>query len=181
MSAVSLTNQTRLRLSRGATCFKPSTLASRRLFSSSSSARFSLQSSTRTAVAPSFLRPTPFIHSRRAFFHTSSTMSHKVHDITSKAEFAEKVTNSTDAIVLDCFATWCGPCKAISPKVEEFSNTYPNAKFYKIDVDELSEVAAELGIRAMPTFLLFKDGKKFDDLTGANPKGLEQKIQALLA
>ncbi|GCB26881.1 thioredoxin [Aspergillus awamori] len=108
-------------------------------------------------------------------------MSHKVHDITSKAEFAEKVTNSKDAIVLDCFATWCGPCKAISPKVEEFSNTYPNAKFYKIDVDELSDVAAELGIRAMPTFLLFKNGEKFDDLTGANPKGLEQKIQALLA
>ncbi|GLB03885.1 thioredoxin trx1 [Aspergillus tubingensis] len=109
-------------------------------------------------------------------------MSHNVVDIKSKAEFTEKVLgDSTGPVVVDCFATWCGPCKAISPKVEQFSNEYPNAKFYKIDVDELSEVAAELGIRAMPTFLLFKNGQKFDDLTGANPKGLEEKIKALLA
>ncbi|PWY96602.1 thioredoxin domain-containing protein [Aspergillus sclerotioniger CBS 115572] len=110
-------------------------------------------------------------------------MSHgNVISITSKAEFEEKVLSpSAGPVVVDCFATWCGPCKAIAPKVAEFSETYAGAKFYQIDVDELSDVAAELGVRAMPTFLLFKDGKKFDDLTGANPKGLEVKVQALLA
>lgn len=84
-------------------------------------------------------------------------------------------------MVLDCFATWCGPCKAIAPKVEEFSTTYSQAKFYQIDVDELSDVAAELGIRAMPTFMLFKNGEKVQDIVGANPPALEAGIRSLVA
>jgi thioredoxin 1 len=89
--------------------------------------------------------------------------------------------NSTEPIVLDCFAEWCGPCKAIAPKLAEFSETYPQAKFYKIDVDKLSEVAAELGVRAMPTFMLFKDGQKVGDVVGANPPALEAGIKSLIA
>ncbi|GKZ30443.1 thioredoxin trx1 [Aspergillus brasiliensis] len=108
-------------------------------------------------------------------------MSHNVVDIKSKAEYLEKIVNSQDPIVLDCFATWCGPCKAISPKVEQFSVAYPHAKFYKIDVDDLSDVAAELGVRAMPTFVLFKNGQKVGDVVGANPNALEVKIKDLLA
>jgi len=57
-----------------------------------------------------------------------------------------------------------------------FSNTYPNAKFYKLDVDEVPDVAQELGVRAMPTFLLFKDGEKLNEVVGANPKALEAAI-----
>jgi len=82
-----------------------------------------------------------------------------------------------ELVVIDCFATWCGPCKAIAPKVEEFSQKYSSAKFYKIDVDQLSEVAAELGVRAMPTFLLFKGGKKVAEVVGANVPALEAAIQ----
>ncbi|KAE8133311.1 thioredoxin domain-containing protein [Aspergillus pseudotamarii] len=108
--------------------------------------------------------------------------SGNVQLITSKAEFDEKVLSpNAGPVVVDCFAEWCGPCKAISPKVEEFSVTYPTAKFYKIDVDQLSTVAAELGVRAMPTFILYKDGQKVSDVVGANPPGLEAGIKKLIA
>lgn len=62
----------------------------------------------------------------------------------------------------------------VSPR---FSEAYPNAKFYKLDVDEVPDVAQELGIRAMPTFLLFKGGDKVGEVVGANPKALEAAIK----
>ncbi|KAB8233004.1 hypothetical protein ETB97_002134 [Aspergillus alliaceus] len=105
----------------------------------------------------------------------------KVEDIKTEAEFREKVLGSQDLVVLDCFADWCGPCKAIAPKLASFSVAYPQAKFYKIDVDQLSNVAAELGVRAMPTFILFKNGEKIGDVVGANPQALEAGIKNLVA
>jgi thioredoxin 1 len=83
----------------------------------------------------------------------------------------------TTLVVLDCFATWCGPCKVISPKVDKFSEQYSQAKFFKVDVDEVSDVAQELGIRAMPTFLLFKNGEKVGEVVGANERALEAAIK----
>ena len=84
--------------------------------------------------------------------------------------------------MIDCFATWCGPCKAIAPKVAQLSETYSQAKFYQFDVDKLPELAAELGIRAMPSFLFFKDGKRLDnDVVGVNPPALEAEIKGLIA
>ena len=58
------------------------------------------------------------------------------------------------------------------------SGTYPNARFFKLDVDEVPDVAQELGIRAMPTFLLFKNKEKVGEVVGANPKALEAAIKA---
>lgn len=93
-----------------------------------------------------------------------------------KSEFDAAISGG-ELVVLDAFATWCGPCKAISPKVEQYSNQYTSAKFIKIDVDESPDVAQELGIRAMPTFILFKGGEKVGEVVGANPVAIEAAIK----
>ncbi|RAR13324.1 hypothetical protein DDE83_003323 [Stemphylium lycopersici] len=114
------------------------------------------------------------------FFSNTAKMSDKqgVHNLQTKAAFDEAMCDKETLMVLDCFATWCGPCKVIAPQVVKFSDTYDKARFYKLDVDEVPDVAQELGIRAMPTFLLFKGGDKVAEVVGANPKALEAAIQA---
>ncbi|KFY00093.1 hypothetical protein V495_00684 [Pseudogymnoascus sp. VKM F-4514 (FW-929)] len=94
-----------------------------------------------------------------------------VHNVKSKAEFQAAIKEH-DTVVLDAFAEWCGPCKAISPKLVEYSNQFPNAHFIKVDVDDVPDVAQELGIRAMPTFIFFKKGEKAGEVVGANPPAL---------
>jgi thioredoxin 1 len=108
-----------------------------------------------------------------------------VHNLADKTSFDTSVVNAPAdrLVVLDCFATWCGPCKVIAPEVVKFSED-PSYKekvdFYKIDVDEAPDVAQELGVRAMPTFMLFKGGEKVGEVVGANKRALEQAIQANL-
>lgn len=80
-------------------------------------------------------------------------------------------------LILDCFATWCGPCKAIAPKIVELSKAYPAARFYKLDVDELPEVAQELGVRAMPTIYAFRDGEEVGKVVGANTPAVESLVR----
>jgi thioredoxin 1 len=98
--------------------------------------------------------------------------------VNSKSDFDNALKDAADSlVVLDCFATWCGPCKVIAPKVVAFTKEFPQVRFYKIDVDEVNDVAQELGIRAMPTFMLFKKGDKVDEVVGANEKALKAAIQ----
>jgi len=100
-----------------------------------------------------------------------------VQELKSKPEFDEALKDNK-FVVLDCFATWCGPCRIIAPKVEQFSGTYKNAAFFKLDVDKVEDVAGELGVRAMPTFMIFKDGEKVAEVVGANPVALNAAIEA---
>jgi len=102
-----------------------------------------------------------------------------VHNLADKSSYQSEIISAdpNTLVVLDCFATWCGPCKVIAPKVVKFSDEYPQAKFFKVDVDEASDVAQELGIRAMPTFLLFKNGEKVGEVVGANERALEAAIK----
>mmetsp|Transcript_19887 Transcript_19887/g.39317 ORF Transcript_19887/g.39317 Transcript_19887/m.39317 type:complete len:106 (+) Transcript_19887:43-360(+) len=83
-------------------------------------------------------------------------------------------------VVVDFTASWCGPCQRIAPHFESLSEKYPQVSFAKVDVDAQSEIAQECGIRAMPTFQLFREGRKVDELTGADVVALEEKIRALL-
>ena len=63
------------------------------------------------------------------------------------------------------------------PDTHRFSEKYPDTRFYKLDIDEVPDVAQELGIRAMPTFVFFKNGEKVGEVVGANPKAIEAGIQ----
>ncbi|KAA1477212.1 thioredoxin [Dentipellis sp. KUC8613] len=97
--------------------------------------------------------------------------------VNSVAEF-HKLINGDKTVIFDFWATWCGPCRVISPIFEQLSSKYPNAEFYKVDVDEQADIAQEVGVRAMPTFIAFKNGQKLDEVVGANPPNLERLIAA---
>jgi thioredoxin 1 len=93
------------------------------------------------------------------------------------ATFKETVENNA-AVVVDCWAPWCGPCRMIGPIVEELAKDYRGKiLFGKLNVDENCEVSAEYQIMSIPTLLVFKNGKLVDRIVGAMPKPmLEQRI-----
>ncbi|KUL91110.1 hypothetical protein ZTR_00776 [Talaromyces verruculosus] len=99
-----------------------------------------------------------------------------VKQLANKSEF-DTALKSDKLVVVDAFAEWCGPCKAIAPKVHAWSEEYTDVDFVKFDVDESPDVAQELGIRAMPTFLFFKNGEKITEVVGVNPPALEAAIK----
>merc|ERR1719163_2279625 len=92
-------------------------------------------------------------------------------------EFDGVLRSSTQLVVVDFTATWCGPCKYIGPKFEAMSKDFANvASFVKVDVDENQEASAKCKVRCMPTFQLYKDGKKVDQMEGANEAELRKLV-----
>jgi thioredoxin 1 len=98
------------------------------------------------------------------------------------ATFEKEVINSDKPVVVDFWAIWCGPCKMISPLMEEFATEYQGKiKFGKVDVDNNQNRAVQYGIRSIPTVLFFKEGKVVDQVIGAYPKShFQEKIDKLL-
>ena len=84
--------------------------------------------------------------------------------INNVAEFEKDIKEGK--ILVDFFATWCGPCKMLSPVLEELSNQNPDLLILKIDVDEVGALAARFGVQAIPTLMLFKDGKLVETRMG---------------
>ena len=82
--------------------------------------------------------------------------------------FTQDVVNSDLPVMVDFYATWCGPCKSIAPALDELSESFQGkCTLVKVDVDESRELATQFGIRSVPTFLIFKGGEVVDTKTGA--------------
>jgi len=83
-------------------------------------------------------------------------------------EVVEQLLNGDQVVLVDYFAKWCGPCKSLMPRLSELQSEYPNAKFVSVDVDENIDHAMKMGIRSVPTVMIYKGGELVDRSSGAN-------------
>lgn len=89
----------------------------------------------------------------------------------SDGNFEKEVLKASTPVLVDFWAVWCGPCKALAPTVEQLATDYNGKiKFCKVNVDDSPEVAARFGIRSIPTLILFQDGQPKGQLVGNVPK-----------
>lgn len=95
--------------------------------------------------------------------------------------FEDEVLNSEEPVLVDFWATWCGPCRQIAPIVEDLADEFEGrAKVGKVDVDENPQVAQQYGVRSIPTLLFFKDGEVQEQLVGASgKKPLKETLEEL--
>lgn len=100
-----------------------------------------------------------------------------------KDNFQAEVLESKVPVLVDFWATWCGPCRMIAPVIEELAESYAGkAKIGKVNAEEQAHLAGEYGVVSIPTMIFFKSGKPVDQITGAVPKNaIAKKLDALLS
>lgn len=87
-----------------------------------------------------------------------------------KNNFQEEVMNSEKPVLVDFWASWCGPCRMVSPVVEKIAEEYPEYKVVKVNVDEEQELAAQFGVMSIPTLMVVKSGEVVNKSVGAKNK-----------
>ena len=96
--------------------------------------------------------------------------------ILTKDNFKKKVLDSKSPILVDFWATWCGPCQMMLPILEDFAKSNPDIKVGKVNVDEQPELAGEYGIMSIPTLIAFKNGEIYRTRLGVTPKDELKKM-----
>lgn len=97
--------------------------------------------------------------------------------VITKENFNSEVLKAEGTVLVDFWATWCGPCRMLSPIVDEVASEHPDVKVGKINVDEQPELAQQFGIMSIPTLLVFKNGEKVQESVGLIPK---EKVESLI-
>ena len=103
-------------------------------------------------------------------------------EVTITSENLSSLKKGDQPLVVDFWASWCGPCRMVAPIIEELAETYAGKVVIgKCDVEDNEDLAAEFGIRNIPTILFFKNGEVVDKLVGAQPKAkIEDKIKVMI-
>jgi thioredoxin 1 len=109
----------------------------------------------------------------------TSTLSPQVMvvSISSHSEFKSYI-NQGKLTVVDFYADWCGPCRAIAPRYDQLSSQFPSVNFLKVNVDTQEQTASEEQVSAMPTFVFYKGGRRIHTITGADIRGVEQFVRS---
>ena len=97
------------------------------------------------------------------------------------SNFQNEVLDNDQPVLVDFWAAWCGPCRAIAPTIEQLADDFDGrAKIGKVDVDQNQQTAMQYNVRSIPTLLFFKNGEVVDQLVGAAPKKvLAEKLESL--
>lgn len=90
--------------------------------------------------------------------------------ILKKSEFKTMVEGSDKLVLVDFYATWCGPCKMLAPVIDEIAEEESIATVYKVEVDSLMDIAMKYSVQSVPTLMIFKGGKPVDTLIGYHSK-----------